>query len=319
MAAPLKLAILGCSGYSTGELTLALDWVRRCTRPVELTLLVPKPLASSVAWTGARVVTFPQRGGFLGLSRLRRVLAEAPPDALLLADLMLFHDAPYEFGLSFALVADPESVPYKVLALDLYDWDARWKRLDLHGTRRFEAMPPVPAGVGRLMPSPYLAPAHSTPGRGRYAMMADGTPLSAEEKRAARADLGLGQGKVALVVTSPWQHVARIEHGAEHVSQHLPAFMLRLLDMAAQRVGGLTLVHLGPAPIIVPDDVKTLGYQHLPQLPPGPYRQLLGCVDLVVTPNCIGSSTIRAARCFRARMGMGRPKSPQAHSDSQGR
>jgi hypothetical protein len=295
MATPFKLAVLGCSGYSTGELTLALDWAKRCRRDVALTILVPKTLAPSVAWTGARVVTFPQRGGFLGLSRVRRTLADSPPDALLLADLLLFHDAPYEFGLSFAVLADPQHVPYRVLGLDLFDWDARGRRLDLHGVRRFAGVPDLPAGVGRLMPSPYLAPGPSTPGRGRYAMMEDGTPMSDAERAAAREELGLGSGKVALVVTSPWQHLARMEEGARHVTNHLPALLLRVLDLAARRLGGLTLVHLGPAPMVVPPDVTGLSYRHVPQLPPGPYRRLLGCVDAVVTPNCIGSSVIRAA------------------------
>src|SRR5689334_12930805 len=99
MPKPLKVCIFGCSAFTTGELTLAFDWVKRCTRKIELHALVAKSLEASAKWTGAQVTTYPMHGGFLWLSRIHRALEQIAPDVLVVADLLLFHGLPHEVGL----------------------------------------------------------------------------------------------------------------------------------------------------------------------------------------------------------------------------
>jgi hypothetical protein len=114
------------------------------------------------------------------------------------------------------------------------------------------------------------------------------------ERAAVRRELGVS-GPLVLTFTSPWQHVAQSIPEASGVTRKFPALMLRLLDQAAARVGGTTLVHLGPAAINRPADVTCLRYQHVAQMSPDRFRRLLGAADLVLTPNCIASSAVRAA------------------------
>ncbi len=286
---------MGCSGFSTGELTIALDWAHRCGRRLDLRLLVPDSIAPQVDWAG-QVRTFAPHGGDASVRAMIAALSEVRPDLVLICDLLLFHSAPYELGASLdhflarALDGGPTA------ALDLYDWDLRGRALECYGSRRFAAAPTLPSSLRRLLPSPYLSPAPSAPGRGRYAMMQDASPLSEGERVDARRQLGVDGGRLVLVLTSPWQHVAQFLKGAEGVTRFFPALMLRLLDLAAQRAGGrVTLVHVGPAAINLPDDVRTLVYRHVAQMAPPEFRRALGAADLLLSPNCIASSVLRAA------------------------
>jgi hypothetical protein len=294
MTAPLRLAILGCSALTTGELTLALDWARRCKRPLELTLVVSRLMAAQVKWAGP-VRTFPGRGGILVYSRIRDIVAELNPDALLLADVLLYKGIHYELGVNLDPLVDDWLSRFRVLGLDLFDWDANSRIIDCQGETHFSSARPLQQGIARLLPSPYLAPAPSSPGRGRYAMMEDAQPLAATDRAAIRESLGLGSGPVVMFTSSPWQHLAEKEKLTARVASHFPALMLRLLDLAARPLGGVTLVHLGPADMAIPPDVKGIRYRHFPQLPPEDYRRLLGTADLLLTPNCIATSAIRAA------------------------
>lgn len=294
MTAPLKLTVLGCSATTTGELTLALDWVKRCTRPLDLTIMVSAVMAPRVQWAG-HVVTYPTRSGFFTRSRIRQTLKELSPDVLLIADMLLLKGVHYEIGVSLDSVVAECMVDRKVVGLDLYDWDTNAARIDCYGECLFADNHSFPFSMTRLMPSPYLPPGPSTPGRGRYAMMEDGIPLSNHEKQAVREELGLGSGKVVLVTTSPWQDVARQEVHIGRVATHFPALLLRLLDHAVRSCGPVTLAHLGPMPWTLPDDVHHVVYRHIPQMPPAQYHRLLGVADLVLTGNCVGTSVIRAA------------------------
>jgi hypothetical protein len=294
MVTPLKVVVLGCSGTTTGELTLALDWVKRLRRPVGLTTLVSALVAPAVRWAGP-VVTYPARGGFLALSRIKRTLADVDPDLILVADLLLFRGAWLELGVPLDGVVAPYVEDGRVVGLDLYDWDRRQGLLDFHGEAVCASWPGVPQEVGRLMPSPYLAPGPCVPGRGRYAMMEDEGPLSAAEKRCVRDELGLGPGRLVLTTTSGWQHVAQQEKDAAPVARHFPALMLRLLDLAARGAGEVTLAHVGPGPMVVPPDVTGVHYRFLERLPPDRFQALLGAADLLLTSNCIATTAIRAA------------------------
>ena len=230
------------------------------------------------------------------MQQMIRAVDGTRPDLIVIADLLLFHSAPYELGASLDAFLQHALATCRVAALDLYDWDRRVAMLECYGAYRFANSAPLPTGVARLLPSPYLSQGRSTPGRGRYAMMQDAAPLSSAEKAAVRKELGLERGRLVLVLTSPWQHVAQFLDGAQGVGKYFPALMLRLLDLAAEGVGGdVTLVHLGPAGINLPEDVRTLKYRHVPQMLPPLFKRLLGATDLLVSPNCIASSVLRAA------------------------
>jgi hypothetical protein len=290
---PLKVLVLGCSALSTGELTIVLEWARRCSRPIDLGLLLPSALAPHFAWAGTVVpYTTGARGGTV--AEICSAVDTWRPDLFVVADLLLFHAAPHEVGASLEPVLHRAMAGCRVAALDLYDWDRRASYLECYGRARFASAAPIPLGVGRLAPSPYLAPRRSTPGIGRFAMMGDGIPLGAEERSQARRELGV-EGRLVLTFTSPWQHVAQSLPEASGITRHFPALMLRLLDEAAVRSGPVTLVHLGPAPMNVPADVASLRYRHVAQMAPDRFRKLLGAADLVLGSNCIASSIVRGA------------------------
>ena len=295
----MKLAVIGCSGVSTGELTLVLDWARRLERDVDLHLIVSEQIAPSLAWTNATIHPFVLRGGSAGALSIERSLAAIEPDAVLIADLLLCYLTSPEFGRVFrganllAAVVARATTRYPVIALDLYDWDENASAIDLAGSTDQSLATAVPPAVGRLMPSPYLRPEPSTPGRGRYAMMDLAATPSKKQRAAVRKHLGL-TGTVVLTTTSPWQHLFSANPAAAGVTAALPPLMLSLLDEAASK-RAVTLVHLGPAPISPLPRLKATTYRHVPQLPPDQFLPLLSSVDLVLAPNAIATTNIRAA------------------------
>jgi hypothetical protein len=290
-----KVMILGCSTVSTGELTMALDWARRLTRPHQLHACVGVSQVNQVKWAGGQPWTYPALGLQRALPRIQEALRSVKPDVIVLADILLAYGLSPEFadGISYAV---PEAMKHaRVLALDLYDFDSTAMDTDIFGRPLFQQAPFVPRGVGRLHPCPSLIPQKSTPGRGRYAMLEDHGAFTTAEREAARARLGLGSGKVAVITTSAWQHtlVKRPEGAA--VTTHFPPLMFRLLNEAARAAGGLTVVHVGPQAFTIPDGCDHLNYQHRDQMPPEDFRALLGSADVYVSPNCPASTAVRAS------------------------
>lgn len=299
---PTRIAVLGCSGVSTGELTLAFDWLGRCERPLEVHALVSEHAAAAAGWAGATVHQWPAVGGRVGAEQIEAQLEAIAPDAVLIADLLLLYVSSPEFGRFFRRssnllvpVLERARARSKLLALDLYDWDANGRHVDLLGSAAATFVATVPEGVGRLMPSPYLTPRASSPGRGRYAMMADGQPASKRAKQQTRRALGVGNNKIVFIATSPWQHNFASNPRGAATTQHYPLLVARLLDQVAARVGGLTLIHLGPAPLPPAIGLEALEYRHVPQIPPAQFRGLLGAADLVLAANCIATTNVRAA------------------------
>lgn len=291
-AAPFRIAVLGCTGYAAGELTLALEWVTSCRRPLDLFTIVSARVAPFARSAGGNVFTYRESAEFM-LGDIQSLLRTLRPDMLVIADLILFYGCSCE---TVCLETLFETTPARcqIVGLDLYDWDLHVGVFDIWGGRRFDDPPVIPSRVTRLLPSPYLVPTRSTPGRGRYPMMMGSRPLSRRQRHDVRAQYGLGAGPVLLTLTSAWQYLPTEPHAARVAGNFLP-LMLRLLDQAARRVGGVTLVHVGPCLLEIPEDVQAVRYLNVPQLSPAPFRRLLGGVDLVLTANCIAASAIRAA------------------------
>lgn len=291
----LRILVLGCSGASTGELTLTFDWLRRLRREVDVHVLVNALAQGSAKWFGATVHGYPAAGGHEAVREVERVFDEVKPDVLLVADMLLAYLTSPEFARYFRRgpnlltpFLERAAASCCVVGLDLYDWDENHPHVDLFGRpgQRFGVQ--ASDRVRRLMPSPYLAPAASTPGRGRYALMKKETPPSEAERSAVRDELGL-TGKVVFIATSPWQHLMAGHREAAQVSLHLPGLLLDWLDTVRETTP-LTVLHLGPQPF-----PARAGYRHVPQMPPEQFRRLLGAADLVLSPNSIATTNIRAA------------------------
>src|SRR5205085_43395 len=84
-------------------------------------------------------------------------------DVLLIADLFLMYLSSAEFGWcntgAYGLrpFLERAASRAKVLALDLYDWDRRREKFDVYGVTA-PAPPPLPEGVGRVLPTPDRLP-----------------------------------------------------------------------------------------------------------------------------------------------------------------
>lgn len=292
--------ILGTTGFSTGELTLTFDWLSRLTRPLEVHLALSRRVPHLKVDRPAETHYLPATSGVPLAQATRAVFETVRPDALVVADIWLLMVASPELGAFYQ--GRPVLAPWllevsrhtPVLALDLYDWDRHAPEIDLFGRRCGPLAAPVPASIGRLMPSPYLPPARSAPGRGRFMMMTRRPPPAARERRDQREALGLGP-RAVLIPSSPWHHGLKLLPDAGRTAEALPALTYSLLDLAAASAGPIDVVQLGPQPIPLPAGARHLRLHHVSQLEPHRFVPLLASVDLVLSTNAIASTNVRAA------------------------
>ncbi|MCC7382887.1 MAG: hypothetical protein IT384_13705 [Deltaproteobacteria bacterium] len=294
------MMILGPTGFSTGELTLTFDWLSRLTRPVETHLVISRRIHHLAIDRAAHLHLLPATSGEPLVGAIRRTFEEVKPDVLVLADAWLAIVSAPELGslyqgrsllAPFLLEAQQRA---KVLALDLYDWDRYREQIDLFGRPCGPLATALPAGIGRLLPSPYLRPTRSTEGRGHFAMMERRVPPSGRERREEKQALGLGD-HVVLIASSPWQFGFKLIPAATRTAAALPELAYSLLELAAERGGPVDVVQLGPVPLPPPAHLRHLRFHHVPQLEPQRFLSLLRGADLLLSTNTIATSNIRAA------------------------
>ncbi len=273
---------------------MALDWARRLTTAPELHACVATGLVQQVAWAGVKAWPYPALGLPRAIPRMEEALRSVRPDVVILADVLLAYGLSPDFADGLSYVVPHVLEQSRVLALDLYDLDDTALHVDIFGRPLFTRPPVVPPSVGRLLPCPANLPGRSTKGRGRYAMLKDQGPVSAVDKAATRSRLGIPEGPLVVMTTSPWQHALERRAEAKDVTQHAPALMFRLLA-AALEGGPATVVHIGPQPLAVPKDCEGLDYRHQPQVPPSDFAALLGAANVYLSNNCPASTAVRAA------------------------
>ncbi|MEW5847714.1 MAG: DUF6365 family protein [Myxococcota bacterium] len=294
MASRLRVLVLGCSSVTTGELTMAMELLSRCRRPLEVHALVGTSLAGLAKWYGARVHVYPTLGMGLAFAKIENTVRTLRPDVILVADMLLMYGLSPEFaGRLSGLVPEALSIS-RVVALDLYDFPRTALDVDIFGRPMLTQMPYIPAELGRVQPCPSLPPQRSVPGVGRYAMMDDAGPMPQYARKQLRAELQIGDGEAMVVITtSTWQHRLAQHPEAGAVATHFPALMYELLAQAARASRLVHVVHVGAMPLPPPDGTG-LRYQHHASMPPDNFRRVLGAADLYLTPNCPASTTVRA-------------------------
>lgn len=290
----MRVAVLSCSPMTTGELTMALELLTRSRRPMELHALVGPALVTQARGYGATVHTYPPLNPSLAVTKLRPTLAALRPHVLLIADLNLLAGFSPEFSDRLMWVL-PEAARFaRLAALDLYDYDAHAYRMDAFGGPHLMPPPDIPQGIGRLLPSPSLPPVRSTPGRGRFAMLPNGTPCTPTARARVRAELGVPEGALLVFsTTSAWQHRLKRLPKANAVATHFPTLVMELLSLASARAGfPVHAVHVGPQPL---EDLPAhVALHHLPVMERARFGSVLGAADLYLSTNAPASTAVRA-------------------------
>jgi hypothetical protein len=292
---PLRVVVFGCSSVTTGELTMALDFLRRCRQPLEVHALVGNGVMNVARWHGAQVHLYPSLGVGLALSKIESTLRSLQPDLLLVADLLLMYGLSPEFAANLSAVIPGALSATRVVALDLYDFSRTALDVDVFGRPLLAHMPHIPDEVGRLQPVPSLPPARSVSGVGRYPMVSHAGPLPQSTRDDVHERLGIPPDRAMVVITtSVWQHRLAERKESAAVATHFPALMYRYLDLAGSS-NKVTVVHIGPTALPPPADLQNVTYQHIPSLPPLEFERVLGAADLFLSVNCPATSAAKAA------------------------
>lgn len=292
---PLRVMVLGCSAVTTGEFTMAMEFLKRSTRVKELHALVGNGLMANARWHGAQVHLYPSLMKDAALQKMGSALQVVRPDVLLVADMLLAFGLSPEFGAVLGGLMHEASNVFRVVGLDLYDLEDTALDVDIFGRPMLTHAPVLPTRMGRIHPVPSLTPQKNRRGRGYYPMLPDGTPLSAAEKAAVRAELGIpADHALVTMTTSAWQHRLASHPEGTAVAMHFPALMFRLLDLAAERSRKVTLLHVGPQ-AFEPAGLTHTTYVHAESRPPAQFQRLLAASDVYLSPNMPASTAVRAA------------------------
>lgn len=185
--------------------------------------------------------------------RVRALLHEVRPSAVVLADLFTTSGTMAEFGED---PADLLRLDVPLVGVDTWDLAVTGYRMDVFDGGRYD----IPRWIGRvsrrLRPAPFLRPG----GRGSCRWLKPARPVRL-----------LRDGrKTILFCTSRWQHQVA---GSASV-------LARLLDLVRRAGPELDVVHVGPEPL-----KAGRRYSWRPPSPPEDFRRLLRDVDLLLTAN----------------------------------
>jgi len=292
----MRVLVLGCSAVTTGELTMAMELLSRCSRPMDLHMLVGTSLVGMGKWWKARVHTYPSLGVSSALQKIEQTVRGLRPDVVIVADILLMYGLSPEFSGQLSGMI-PEALQLaKVAALDLYDFNRSAMDVDIFGRRLFTAPPRVPEQVGRLFPCPSLPPAPNAPGRGHYQTVDDVGRLPLSVRNQTRRELGIAEGHAMVVITtSAWQHRLNTHAEGSRVARHFPNLMFDFMEQAALKTRPITVVHVGSEGFGDAQIRPHVSYQHLASMPPEQFKKVLGSADVHLSNNCPSTTAMRAA------------------------
>lgn len=176
-----------------------------------------------------------------------------------------------------------------VLALDVWNVPEAGLAWD-YFPETFQLGDDVKQAVHRLVPVPFVRPT----AEGAYNALPSSTALSAEERLAVRAQLGVGsEERLIFWPSAAWQHASQQLHPVrQRMAAALPELIVPYLASVLAKTPTKVL-HIGPEPFAA---AMALGerYRHLPQQPASEFTRLLAASDLLLSFN-IAATTVMAA------------------------
>jgi hypothetical protein len=220
------------------------------------------------------------------------VVAEFKPDALVLADYLIFSRAMRTVFLLDPWFIDRYQLP--VLPIDIWALDGRDLEMDFGGEETIQLDPRIRQLTGQLRPVPLTHPQPAGDGRVFPFRLSDADGRVSRRTRAhLHTTLGIPRGhRLALITFAGWQHSPDPRYGERfhRIAQRVPellAHYLRALPPTTHFmvIGG------------VPDAFRALPADRLITLPacmPKRFAVLTGAADLLISLNAASTAVAEA-------------------------
>lgn len=190
-------------------------------------------------------------------------------DSVVLLDLMLVLWVLQQKRIDPAFL---DRLPVPTIALDI--WDLRRSDLRVDLCEAEMRLPDLARTVvpHRLVPVPFARPDTD----GAYCALP--TPAALDDRDETRSALGLGpDDRLVMLTTAQFQTRGLTPFQVRAVATIPHAIVAACRDCDPR----VHVVHVGPQPLLEHRD----RYQHLPQVPPVRFEQVMRAADLLVTPN----------------------------------
>ncbi len=268
-----------------GELKLGINLARELAREGERVIFLA-PQALAVLFEGTPIRYVPVESALWDLEReVPALAAREGCRSLVLVDVTSVLLSMEELAVDASFLAE---LDLPVVVLDI--WNVR--EADRRWDWGLEATPLPEQALTfdrRLLPVPLVRPGA---GRGVYDALPHVEAIGAEERRAVRAGLGVGEeDRLVFLATSRWQMPEpQVWKHHQRLARRLPPHVLRMLASLGRTVH---VLHVGPA-ALPGADVLEGRYHHSASVAPDRFRELLQAGDLMLSLNTASTAMLSA-------------------------
>jgi hypothetical protein len=289
----MRLLFLALSQRGYGETVIGMSLARQLIPlGVESRFVVEATAEPVISHGGFGYTVLSESMGPLAGRVLDDVVAEFKPDALVLADYLIFSRAMRTVFLLDPWFIDRYQLP--VLPIDIWALDGRDLEMDFGGEETIQLDPRIRQLTGQLRPVPLTHPQPAGDGRVFPFRLSDADGRVSRRTRAhLHTTLGIPRGhRLALITFAGWQHSPDPRYGERfhRIAQRVPellAHYLRALPPTTHFmvIGG------------VPDAFRALPADRLITLPacmPKRFAVLTGAADLLISLNAASTAVAEA-------------------------
>jgi hypothetical protein len=289
----MRLLFLALSQHGYGETVIGMSLARQLIPlGVESHFVVEATAEPVISHGGFGYTVLSESMGPLAGQVLDDVVAEFKPDALVLADYLMFSRAMRSVFLLDPWYIDRYRLP--VLPIDIWGLDGRNLEMDFGGDEIIQLDPRIRQLTGHLRPVPLTHPQPAGDGRVFPFRLSDADGrISRRTRGHLHTALGIPRGhRLAMITFAGWQHSPDPRYGERfhRIAQRVPellAHYLRALPPTTHFmvIGG------------VPDAFRALPADRLITLPacmPKRFAVLTGAADLLISLNAASTAVAEA-------------------------
>jgi hypothetical protein len=289
----MRLLFLALSQRGYGETVVGMSLARQL-RPlgVQCHFVVEAKAEPVLCHAGFGYTVLSESMGPLAGQVLDDVVAEFKPDALVLADYLIFSRAMRTVFMLDPWYIDRYRLP--VLPIDIWGLDGRDLEMDFSGQAEVPIDPRIRQLAGQLLPVPLTHPRPDDGGRVFPFRLSDADGrVSRRTRDHLHATLGIPDGhRLVMITFAGWQHSPdpRYDERVHRIARRVPVLLAHYLRSLPPTTHFMVVGE-------VPDAFRTLPADRLITLPscvPKRFAVLAGAADLLVSLNAASTAVAEA-------------------------
>jgi hypothetical protein len=289
----MRLLFLALSQHGYGETVIGMSLARQLIPlGVESHFVVEATAAPVISHGGFGYTVLSESMGPLAGQVLDDVVAEFKPDALVLADYLIFSRAMRSIFLLDPWYIDRYRLP--VLPIDIWALDGRTLEMDFGGQETIRLDPRIGQLTGHLRPVPLTHPQPAGDGRVFPFRLSDADGRVSRRTRGhLHTTLGIPRGhRLALITFAGWQHSPdpRYDERFHRIARRVPELLAHYLGALPPTTHFMVIGGM-------PDAFRALPADRLITLPacmPKRFAVLTGAADLIISLNAASTAVADA-------------------------